>query len=273
MTASFPGSAKSFTPNTDDVDDVTAVDVNGIQDEVAAIESYLLTPLTIARFMGLPGLRGFWPFSSVNESGNVYDLSGQDRILTNTGTATFGVTTPGLPYGVFNGSTQYLSRADEAGLDITGALTMGLWVYPTTVTPGTAYVAMGKRSATAGNYSYRLTLNTTGNIFSGSVSSDGTVETLVNAASGPSVNNWYFLALRLTPSTELALWANGAKTVNTTSIPATIYNGTSAFQICGAGGGTNNLFAGRAALGFLCAAALADAQITDLYNSTCGLFA
>ena len=34
--------------------------------------------------LGLPGLRGFWPFSSVDESGDIYDLSGQSRTMTNS---------------------------------------------------------------------------------------------------------------------------------------------------------------------------------------------
>lgn len=43
MAASFPGSVKSFTTKADNVDDVMAADVNGIQDEVVAIETHLVT--------------------------------------------------------------------------------------------------------------------------------------------------------------------------------------------------------------------------------------
>jgi hypothetical protein len=42
MTASFPTSVKSFTTKVDNVDDAMAVDVNGIQDEVVAIETYVI---------------------------------------------------------------------------------------------------------------------------------------------------------------------------------------------------------------------------------------
>ena len=272
MAASFPGSKKTFVNNVDDVDDVTAADMNSVQDEIAAVENFLLTPLTIARFLGLPGLRGFWPMSSVDNAGAVYDLSGQGRTLTNTGPATFGATTPGLPYGIFNGTTQYLSRADEAGLDITGALTMGGWFYATAFTPATIHIGMGKYSTAAGNFSYRLTFQTATSTTAAQISGDGTDEIAVTSSLAAVINSWHFLTLRYTPSTELAIWVNDTKTVNTTSIPAALFNGNAAFQINGRAGGTNNLFAGRAALGFLCAAALADAQITDLYNSTRGLF-
>jgi hypothetical protein len=43
MSASFPGAIKSFTPKVDDVDDVMAVDVNEVDDEIAAIETELGT--------------------------------------------------------------------------------------------------------------------------------------------------------------------------------------------------------------------------------------
>lgn len=32
--------------------------------------------------LGYPGLRGYWPMTSVDENDDVYDLSGQGRTLT-----------------------------------------------------------------------------------------------------------------------------------------------------------------------------------------------
>jgi hypothetical protein len=32
--------------------------------------------------LGYPGLRGYWSMSSIDENGNVYDLSNQGRTLT-----------------------------------------------------------------------------------------------------------------------------------------------------------------------------------------------
>jgi hypothetical protein len=45
MAAVFPGGIKSFTDKTDNVDDVMAAHVNEIQDEVAAIEAYILNTI------------------------------------------------------------------------------------------------------------------------------------------------------------------------------------------------------------------------------------
>jgi len=36
----------------------------------------------ISMNLGFPDLRGYWPMTSINESGNVYDVSGQGRTLT-----------------------------------------------------------------------------------------------------------------------------------------------------------------------------------------------
>lgn len=267
MAASFPGSKKTFANNVDDVDDVTAADMNSVQDEIAAVENFLLTPLTIARFLGLPGLRGFWPMSSVDNAGAVYDLSGQGRTLTNTGTATFAATTPGLPYGVFNGSTQYLSRADEAGLDITGALTFGGWFYSADLSSTRGLIGKWGTAGASGGY---LLYQSSGGV--AAIIEDGSGNTYQRGGETVLVNTWYFIAGRYTPSTELALWVNNTKTTNTTSIPASLRNNAIDFRIGVYGSPAANFLNGRAALGFLCAAALADAQITDLYNSTRGLF-
>lgn len=39
MSASFPNSIKTFTPKTDNVDDVMADDINSLQNEIVALES------------------------------------------------------------------------------------------------------------------------------------------------------------------------------------------------------------------------------------------
>lgn len=38
----------------------------------------------ISMNLGLPALRGYWPFSSVDENNDIYDLSGQGRTMTNS---------------------------------------------------------------------------------------------------------------------------------------------------------------------------------------------
>jgi hypothetical protein len=61
MTASFPTSVKSFTTKVDNVNDCMAVDVNGIQEEVVAIETALGAPME-----GWQPAIGSWTYASAS---------------------------------------------------------------------------------------------------------------------------------------------------------------------------------------------------------------
>jgi hypothetical protein len=214
-----------------------------------------------------PGLRGFWPISSSDESRNIYDISGQERTMTNAGSATIinSATYNYVPYIDLNGSTQYFSRADEAGLDITGALTLGLWFYPDTTNTCALFSKMG----TAGTYSYQITHSTTNDaVFS--VSSDGT--NLFSATGSGLVvsGRWNFIVGRYFPSSSVRVICNGQSATNTTSIPAAIYNSATALYIGGNGNGDR--FDGRIAFPFICSGALSDVITTRIHNSTRWIF-
>jgi hypothetical protein len=221
----------------------------------------------IGSILGFPELRGFWPMSSVNESGNVMDISGQARTLTNNNAAPRAVHNNLIPYVSFNGTTQYLSRADEAGLDITGALTIGGWVYYNAVAAG---AMITKYNTTSSQRGYSL-----GTLASGvpqlTISSDGAAVTVVNSGSvSITAATWCFFTGRFTPSSELALFFGKEKYTNTTSIPAAIFNSSAALLLGGINGRAS--LAGRAALCFLCAAALPDAQINYFFHMSRTLF-
>lgn len=214
-------------------------------------------------FMMANGLRGFWPFSSTDQNLNPIDASGQARTLTNNGTIVYG-TIGNIPYGIFNGSSQWLSRADEAGLDITANLTFGAWMYANT--NGTLYMPMGKFGA-SGNYSYCIQ-RLAANQYQANISGNGTAQF---AAVFPTVSTpakWEFIVARYTPSTELAIFMNGVKFVNTTTVPASVFSGNGNFAIGRWDGGTAQYFPGRVALPFLCAAALPDDVIQTMYRIT-----
>jgi len=62
---------------------------DGIIDGLRVEFVSLLAPTTtwgsiISMNLGLPILRGYWPFTSVDENDDVYDLSGQGRVMTNS---------------------------------------------------------------------------------------------------------------------------------------------------------------------------------------------
>jgi hypothetical protein len=214
----------------------------------------------ISYYLGLPQLRGFWPMSSVNENGNPYDLSGQGRTLTNNNAATFGVY--GLQsYTALNGVNQYHSRADEAGLDITGSLTFGAWIRPS------ANVGAGiiGKYDTAGNnraYLIRRDATTTITLF---ISSNGIVATSIPSTEFAPINTWSFICGRYTQATTMSIFINNIVASLAVGIPASISNSAAQLDMGAWRSGTFEFFPGYIALPFLCAAACSDAQINALY--------
>lgn len=227
----------------------------------------------------LPGLRGFWPMSAFDSSGNAQDQSGHAHHLTYNGNPQY--TFRALhPYIAFDGAGDYLARADEADLDITGTeayvvaaargMTQGGWFYFDNAASGNERI-MTKRGD-ASNISWFM-----GRIAAGvavfAVTSDGTAGTLASVSSTATVGAgaWTFIAGRFDPSTTLDVWVNGAQATNAAAIPASIFSGNGPFQVSGYNGATE-LMTGRAALCFLCAAALSDTQISSIFNATRALF-
>lgn len=225
-------------------------------------------------FLGLPGLRGFWPLSSFDESGNAYDVSGWGGTLTRNGNPTYDVNPQGTGYLDLDGTGDYLSFADHAHFDILGTesyvagaaqgLTLGGWFWIDTVVLSGL---IGKYNATGNQKAYLLSASSAQT--TASVSSGGSVEFIV-AGAALSTGAWHFVVMRFDPSTELAIFVDKAKTVNTTSIPASIFNSTAAFQIGAISGAS--VLNGRAALCFACAEVVSDALLDDLFDASEPLF-
>jgi hypothetical protein len=229
----------------------------------------------IPHFLALPGLRGCWPMSAYDASGNAFDQSSNGRTLTYNGNPTYNYDNL-APYLDFDGTGDYLTRTDEAGLDILGTesyvanpgLTLGGWFWFDVAVGGGAEGMITKHD-TASARSYRLFRAATSSVIRFAISSNGSSDTTV---SGDLLdqNQWYFVVGRYTPSTEVAVFLNDGKTTNITSIPASIFNSATDLNI----GAHNGAFrmTGRASLCFLCAAALSDAIIGNLFQQSRVLF-
>lgn len=226
----------------------------------------------------VPGLRGFWPMSSWDQAFAVYDLSGQGRTLTNNNTVALDYENL-APKATFNGTTQYLSRADEAGLDI---LNIGLTVYGwfwanahivTNQTAAAKYVTTGNQRS----FQMLFRRSGLGNDNSFAVSTDGinNVQIVTSTAYTPAA--WHFLAGRWTPSTEVTIFANYSpgqalsKFTNAVGVPATIFNSTAPFTI-GANGDPAEYLAGKSGFVAMCQKALSDAIINQIYQQSRALF-
>ena len=245
--------------------------------DMAAIRRKILDEIGLQfpiQFM-LPRTRAFWSVSHVSESDHLRDLGGGLTTveLFDIGTPTWGVDGY-MPYTGLNGSSQYFSAADHAGLDITDALTMGGWFYFDN-TASAEEAMIGKWREQDNRRSYLLRRDASGNI-EAVVSSNGTAE--ISQASTDIVpsGTWVFSVLRYDPSNELSVFIGqdgGAKGVlkedlNTTSIPASI-NVSIADVAVGAvdtTGTAKDYMAGRfGGFGFLCNAVLSDDLLNQLY--------
>lgn len=217
----------------------------------------------VGHYLALPELRGFWPFSSMNESGNAIDMAGQGRTLTNNASISRNTLSSGLPYSALNGSTQYWSRASEAGLQITGPLTVGAWVY--FYNSGSAQeTMMAKSDGTGGaNDAWYLARNP-----------DGTVRWYV--ASGPGYQSlistqvlaratWYHIVAGFTPSSTLRIYVNGMLNRQIGTSYASINSNAAPLNL-GAFNNAGLLMSGWMALPFVCATAVPDNTISTLYK-------
>jgi hypothetical protein len=253
---------------------VMAEELDGLRNRIAALEP-LEQPLpsAVAPFLLLPGLRGFWPMSAFDSSGNAQDQSGHAHHLTYNGNPTYNYT--GLaPHIMLDGVGGYLSRADEADLDITGTeayvaaaargLTVGGWFYHQNAA-GTEEQIIAKYAAAGDQRSWQMRRWTTG-AAQVLISSDGTAGTLLTAGGATlAASTWYHIVARFVPSTSLAICVNGVWSSVVVAVPASIHSGTAALNV-------GFSLPGRASLCFLCAAALSDTQIASIFNATRALF-
>lgn len=230
-----------------------------------------------AEYLSLPGLVGFWPMSSVQRStGNAYDLSGQGRTLSYNGNPTYNIYNSLIPYIDMDGTGDFLSRADETDLDILGSetiyaaavrgLTIGGWFWSDEAPAATIIQLIGKYNDNGVNQRSYILYNS-GASLNFTISSDGTAITNIASSISYTTGVWRFLVGRYTPSSELAVFANGIRDVNVGVIPASIFNSTSVFDIGRYQTGPQYLD-GRAALCFLCANTLSDLRLQRLFNVT-----
>jgi hypothetical protein len=218
----------------------------------------------ISPFLALPKLRAFWPFSSLSAGDHPMDISGQDRHLTNNGSTAFAVHNNLVPYADLDGTDDYFSRADETGLDITGALTL-VTICWFDAFPSTATELIGKYGSGVIR-SYGVLAGGGSATASMIVTTDGTPATNVLVSSPTlSTDLWHTIVGRYTPSSELAIFSNGTWNRNTTSIPASIYSGAESFRF-GYRNAANSFLNGRIKLGALYATDLSDDAITWLYE-------
>ena len=188
-----------------------------------------------------PQLDPFWSTVTLQIPLNngITDQSGNNISLTNVGSnVTFSNSSPkfaGTYYGVFNGTSGYLTFSSTAACALYGDFTVEAWVYPTAVGQSSGgRILMG---STAGAISiaqtpsaYTLQLSPTGS---------GVQLTSTGAM---TANQWNHVALTRTSGT-VTFWINGANAGSATGITTSYVGGT--FGIGCNSGAANNYFQGN----------------------------
>lgn len=166
----------------------------------------------------------------------------------------------------------YLSReADEVGLSITGALTLGGWVWFDTQSRGQQTAIMGKWYADTDNRAYTLYKKSNGDIaFDISEKGVNSINEVTDGGENYSVGEWKFIVGRFTPSSEIALFINGKWYKETAGIFSAIYDCTEPFEI--ARYDRSNYFDGKLCHLFVSANAVEDDEIELLYAHTRAMF-
>ena len=247
-------------------------------------DPFLMYPLAISSFLGLPALRGFWLGSSQYESSSavhqLVDLSGCGQHLTDTHDPLAGHIANGAVYIKFDGTNDWYSASDSAHWDITGTegavrtgdrgMTIGAWVNFDDPLGNFEYI-LSKRQASGDNQTSYALLRDDGGPAQFHLSSDGTLgnTVLVESTADIAQSAWTFVVGRFDPSTQMDIFVNGDLDTNTTSIPANIFASTADLFMAGrddAGTPGQGLMDGAISMAFICAAYINDYTLIRLYE-------
>ena len=165
------------------------------------------------------------------QSNRFIDNSTNNFAITVSGTPSvqpsfspFGTTTQYDPNvnggsGYFNGSTDYLSLANNAAFQFgTGDFTVELYYYPTALTgaPANSQGIIGMWGGGTGQSSWLLYFNT-GNLYWYTSTNGSTQTSILTVASGISINNWYHLAVVRSSGTT-TIYVNGTSIGSTATV-------------------------------------------------------
>jgi len=226
--------------------------------------------LTGITYPQLVDLKGHWKMNDA--SGSRTDSSGNGNTLTDNATVASNIDCKeGFLSSDFElSSSEYLSITDAAqtGLDITGDLSIAMWVkFETTATQ------QGLATKWSGSSQKAFIFQFTSNTLSFVVTTDGSTQVGKDVAWTPSAGTWYHIGMVYDASAgEVAFYVNGAQQGTTqTGAPTSIFNGSGPF-ILGAfqDSAVTGFFDGLMDDVLVWARELTSAEISDLYNEYSG---
>lgn len=209
-------------------------------------------------------LVAYWSLENVNDSKGA-------NTLTNNGSATFAAGKVANAVSL-NGTTQYLSIADNAALSMGDIdFTVACWV---NLTSKAAAAEMISKYATTGNQrEYRLIYQSANDRFRFDVAPSGTTTgTLTVSADNlgsPSTATWYFVVAYHDSVNNVIGISVNAGTPNTAAYSAGVFDGTSQLRL-GQNSTSGNFVNGLLDEVAIWKRVLSAAERTDLYNGGSG---
>lgn len=220
-------------------------------------------------------LVSYWKFDE--SSGNASDTLGVNTLVNNN-TATYSAGKINNGVNLASASSQYMSRADDASLDITANLSISCWV-KVAGNPGSG-VYYGIVSKGGINTSSSDTVTQ----YCLWYDNDGAYRTnfLIRRAGGNfsctynsqlTPGTWYHLVGTFQESSAIRLYLNGSEVANNTSTPpAAIVNTAQPFVVgCQYSGSAGNYLNGSVDELGVWSKVLSTGEVTSLYNSGNGL--
>ncbi len=239
------------TATNDSAGDLTVInDKKG--DETKGSAKYYTNSYITEEMIG--DIRGMWPLDT-NFGTGLSDASVKAETLTNNGAATFATSGVRGFGGSFNGTTQYLSKADDANLSVTGSVSFGAWFKTTSATTNQFIISKN------GSYSLEITA---GSKVQG-VITGGTTGTRPSANSIDT--GWHHAVVVYDASAQtLNVYLDGILNNGSLAgtVPASITDSANAFNIGADNGAT--FFGGTIDEPFVSSTVLTASEIRHIYE-------
>lgn len=177
------------------------------------------------QYTSISGLTSYWPMDETSGT------TTNDRYTSNNGTDTNGVLIVDGKFGKgrgFDGTNDYIDMGNPVGLQILYDHTIEAWIKLGTTGANQTIVSKYSRNS---KRSFRLMVNSSNQLQS-DISVDGSAVVTTTSTQTLTSGVWYYVATTYTLSTSVKLYINGQlDTTNTTSIPASLYNTATSFNI------------------------------------------
>jgi hypothetical protein len=195
---------------------------------------------------------------------------------TNTTASGTGIISNGADFEASNSEYLSITDASQSGLDVTGDMSISMWLKVESAPSNTEWTLLAKHGGTNATRSYLFRYKDTSGTkaLSMRVSSDGTstnqTESTVNT--DLSTATWKHVVMTYTASAgEVRFYVDGSQVGATqTGARTSIYNGTAYFSLGASANGTDNFDGLMDEVG-IWDRVLTGAEITSLYNSGAGL--